>query len=330
MLKRNNIVFVLVGLLTLFSCRKEVSVDLPDYEPKLVVEGTIETGAPPVVILTQSVPYFSPISAETFSELFVRGAEVTVSNGSSSVVLDEICIEDLNDFQIALIAASSGITVEELKGLKYCIYTTFSFDMFGEEDTNYDLTIKHDGKTWTSTTYLPKAVPLNRTWFQVFEGEKDLGLMWAELSDPAGENNYYRWYARRINTYKEDEYDGKYTGQIKDANFYAPLGSAFDDKFFDGLTFEFNAIRGEMPNSTKPDDSGKESGFFKVGDTVVIKFTSIDNSAFKFLNVMEDQLATEGSPFASPSTLPGNIEGDEEALGAWIAYAPYFDTVICK
>ena len=149
-----------------------------------------------------------------------------------------------------------------------------------------------------------------------------LGYLWANLSDPAGETNYYRWQAQRINSYPNG-------GGIKDSRYIAPLGSAFDDKFFDGQSFEFNVYRGEIANSGKEDDHGKESGFFKTGDTVAVKFSTIDRNAFKFLSVMEDQLATEGSPFASPSTIPSNIEG-ENVLGLWAAYSPTYDTVYCK
>ena len=45
-------------LVLLGGCQTEIEVDLPDYEPKFVVEGYIENGKPAMVILTQSMPYF--------------------------------------------------------------------------------------------------------------------------------------------------------------------------------------------------------------------------------------------------------------------------------
>src|SRR5688572_23112344 len=46
----------------LASCEKEITVDLPITDPKVVVEGTIETGEPPFVLLTRTQSYFAPTS----------------------------------------------------------------------------------------------------------------------------------------------------------------------------------------------------------------------------------------------------------------------------
>ncbi|MFP5470968.1 MAG: DUF4249 domain-containing protein [Bacteroidia bacterium] len=312
-----------------FSCRKQIDIELPEYKEKLVVEGIIETGQIPVVILTKSVGYFDPINAETFANLFVHDAIVKINNGDKEIQLIELCISDLSSAQIEGISTATGISTEELIGLSYCVYTTIS--MIGENEKSYTLSIEHEGKKWTSTTTIPKPVPLDSAWFEVFEGEDTLGFVWAKLSDPTGETNNYRWFTQRINKYNEPiNGDPSHIGTQKDNRFIAPIGSAFDDKFFNGISFEFNYYRGEEPNSAKPDDHEPFSGFFEVGDTVIVKFTSIDRKSYLYLTVFEDQVATEGSPFASPSTIPTNIEGDEPALGAWIGYAPSFHTVICK
>ena len=54
----------LVAVLTLIACEKEITVDLPRTDPKIVVEGTIETGRPPLVLLTRTQNYFDPTSIE--------------------------------------------------------------------------------------------------------------------------------------------------------------------------------------------------------------------------------------------------------------------------
>ena len=45
-------------------CQREIDLELPDYQPKLVIEGTIENGAPAMVMLSKSIPYFSEITLE--------------------------------------------------------------------------------------------------------------------------------------------------------------------------------------------------------------------------------------------------------------------------
>ena len=58
-----------VSLFTLclfyLSCEKEVDINLNTGEPKLVVDGQIETGGPPIVIISKSIGYFSKIDLST-------------------------------------------------------------------------------------------------------------------------------------------------------------------------------------------------------------------------------------------------------------------------
>ena len=99
------------------------------------------------------------------------------------------------------------------------------------------------------------------------------------MVDPPEEGNGYRWFAQRINTYKYN-YPAPYDNVIgvqKDAFPIAPFGSVFDDKFLNGLSLEIEYNRGEVGNLEGPDDEGPEEGYFKRGDTVVIKFTTIDS-----------------------------------------------------
>ncbi len=69
--------------LVLISCEKEVEVDLPETEAKLVVEGTIEQGQPPIVILTRTQSYFAPTDLNSIAGIFVKDAVITVSDGTS-------------------------------------------------------------------------------------------------------------------------------------------------------------------------------------------------------------------------------------------------------
>mgnify|MGYP000346730943 CR=1 FL=1 len=48
----------------------------------------------------------------------------------------------------------------------------------------------------------------------------------------------YRWSARRISSYDD--------GSTKDAAFIAPLGSTFNDDFFNGLSFDFFGLYGSL------------------------------------------------------------------------------------
>ncbi len=61
----------------LFSCRKEISLDFPPVPEKLVVQGSIEPGFPPYVILTRNQGYFETIDSSTYNNLFILEVEIT-------------------------------------------------------------------------------------------------------------------------------------------------------------------------------------------------------------------------------------------------------------
>ena len=53
--------FIIIALSFFASCEKELDIDLPQPDAKLVVEGWIENGEYPVVIVTRNSSYFAPI-----------------------------------------------------------------------------------------------------------------------------------------------------------------------------------------------------------------------------------------------------------------------------
>lgn len=323
MTKRIYIYLLFAGLV-LASCQKAIEVDLPEVEQEYVVEGRIEIGTPPIVILSETQGYFEEASVESVFGTFVHDASMTMttSNGDS-FPLTEICSSSIPDSLLDDVSALTGIPAESLGFFDYCIYTSLDPNALGEENTFYHLDIDISGHQITSSTKIPGAVPLDSTWFEV-EGDLDsLGFIWAYLSDPDTTGNYYRWYAQRINIHTF----GEEIGTVKDPFPIAPFGSIFDDKFFNGLTFDFAYSRGEIGNLEGQDDEGPEEGYFKSGDTVVVKFCSTTRENFLYIRTLENQAATAGSPFASPGNLPFNIEG---GIGVWAGYAPAYDTVICE
>ena len=147
-----------------------------------------------------------------------------------------------------------------------------------------------------------------------------LGFIWAHLTDPPAPGNYYRWFAKRINHYPG-------TDTVKDADFIAPIGSAFEDRFFNGKSFNFFYERGMIPNSNKKDDFGVERNYFKRGDTIAVRFTTIDRANFEFWRDEETQVSSNGNPFANAAPIKSNINGGLGILGA---YGVSYDTVIAK
>ena len=61
--------YLVIVIIIFISCSKEVTVDLPAPEEKFVVEGSIENGSAPLIILTRSQPYFSSISLDQLDDI---------------------------------------------------------------------------------------------------------------------------------------------------------------------------------------------------------------------------------------------------------------------
>ena len=285
------LMFVLFPLTTsLFSCQKEVQVDIPAVEKHIVIQGQIEPNEYPFVLITRSNGYFDSVDSATVLKMFAFNAKVTVSDGVQSEVLKQVL--DANYLPPLVYKAST---------------------LKGKSGGTYTLTVEVDGKVYTSTVTIPAAIGLDSLFFKPNPAPDSLGLIHARLSDPPGFGNYYRWFAKRIN---------------KDKVFLAPNRSVFDDRFVDGKSFSFDFVRGRDPNSSAADDTTRERRFFKKGDEIIVKFCTIPKAVFEFYKSYEMQITNNGNPFAAPATIKSNIQGG--AIGIWAAYGTYIDTILAK
>lgn len=292
------ILFIL-SIFLITSCERDITLDLPSKESKIIVDGYVERDLPPYIILSRSQGYFDPINSGSLNNLPERNATVKISDGINTIVLTE------------LDTVIDGISI----GGIYAAVDPVNFlpTMIGTAGLTYSLEVlTSDGRRVTSTTKLQAPIALDSTWFEIQEGKDSLGFTWAFLSDPDTLDNCYRWFSKRLN---------------KDDQYFAPFGSAFEDKFINGQTFKFGYNRGSLQNSTAEDDNKEEAGFFKLGDTIVIKFCTIDKSTFEFWRDAETQLGNNGSPFAVPSNVKSNING---GIGVFASYSASYDTIIAR
>lgn len=274
----------------LLSCRKDIQVELPEYKERLVVEGSIETGKNPVVLLSVSVPYFGTFDFTTPEKAFVKGAFVTVSDG--------ITIDTLSELD-----PTTG-------------YVYLGTKIVGQEGRTYTLKVRYNSNEYSvQSTLLPK-VPLDSLYFK-WE-EDSLGFIWQHFKEPAGLGNNYRWMSKRLNVKYQDNF------------FCAPLFSAFDDKFVDGKDFDFSYDRGPQPDKIQQWRDDPQRGWYRVGDTVAVKFNHIGKAEYDFWYTYYQNKASNSNPFSAPvnvKSMFGQIEG---VFGSFTAYSPYFDTLVIK
>ncbi|MGP8216677.1 MAG: DUF4249 family protein [Bacteroidia bacterium] len=212
----------------------------------------------------------------------------------------------------AIVTISDGTTTDTMKEFIPSIGYYQSVSMTGVIGKTYSLTVKAIGQVVTASTTLLQPIPLDSAWFKVQPGKDTLGFIWAALTSPLPAGRCYRWLAMRLG---------------KDTAYLAPPYSAFNDQFFAGQTIVFAYQRGSFPGSKAADDTNAEAGYFKTGETVSVKFCTIDNTAYQFYNSYYFQLGNGENPFASANPVLGNIQGGQ---GIWCGYGTSYKTVICK
>jgi len=319
-MRQFTIILPALAALTLISCEKEVEVDLPETEAKLVVEGTIEQGQPPIVILTRTQSYFAPTDLNSIASIFVKDAVITVSDGTSTVTLLEISSEGLTEEQIQQAAEATGIDPALLADADISVYSLLDDSFLGEVGKTYTLNISGDSKTCSAVTKIPNVVPWDSIWWRLAEQDADddsSGYIWGRLTDPDTMGNGYRHYARRYYSADPDF--------IEDSRFISPLGTTFNDKYLNGLTVDLFAVRGRSPFTDNSED--ETAGFFLRGDSVVMKLVSMGLKEADFYITYDNNVGSQGDIFSTPANARGNIDG---GLGIWAGWAAYYDTLACE
>jgi hypothetical protein len=302
--------FQIAGLaltMLIFSgCEEEFFPEPSTEGPKYVVEGYLEAGDnpfPPYVILTQTFDFYGEIGPDQFTESFVHDADVRVSDGAIEVVFQELCFSELDSVLQEQVAEQFGLNADSLS-IDFCVYLDLLGQLQPQEGRTYDLRITKGSDVITSSTQIPMRVPLDSLMFEPPPGEPNdtLAQLTCYISDPAGIKNFYRYFGATNG------------GQLEPA-----FSSVEEDLFFDGKSFAFQLFN---PQTDSGDVEPEEFGLYFVGDTITVKWCTIDEANFDFWNTLEFSNANQG-PFSSYTRLQSNIKG---GLGVWGGYSVNYYT----
>lgn len=190
-----RLVFILLFLpLLLGSCTEEVPAPV---EPKLVVEGWIDDGGVPVVMLSMIIPVTGEeIGADELEDYIVRWGKVTISDGEKEVVL---------------VGMKSDIYFPPY------IYTTSKIR--GEAGKTYWLTAEYDNLVATAQTTIPPRAEIESILPTYDDGKYCIN---ATIKDNPHEHNYYKFFVRllgRDSCYLSSDFaifdDSNYSNPIK-------------------------------------------------------------------------------------------------------------------
>lgn len=306
----------LLLLVALTSCERPADLDLPAGSPQLVVEGYIEPGLPPIVLLTESQPVFAPFDAAAVAAAHVGGARVVVSTaGDTSVVLREINADSLPVAIRQALAQQAGLVLDSAGRfavpLRFYSVVPVSGQpgLVGRPGRTYRLHVQARGQTLTAVTSIPTPVPLDSLYFRpsaLLGAGDSLVQLFYRFRDSDTLGNATRYFT-----------------SVNGGPFHPPrLTSVFTDEFVNGRTVDFALDRGR---SRLDPATGARATLFRRGDTVTVRWSAIDQPQYRFWLSYENALNSNGSPLASPATLSSNIRG---GLGIWGGLGTTYKTVV--
>ncbi len=216
MTKNKNIfilfILALAGLVA-SSCTKDLTGSLPNFGTSVVVDGSIETNHPPIIILTRSTLVFGDLNINDYAAFLLHGAVITMSIDSSpvQVPLQEICLQSLSipDSQKIQLLQSLGIAVyDSSKVPDVCAYTLPYAELLtyantgtcpdcGVEGHQYNLKIKVNNQTITAYTTIPHAVPIQGLSIRDVPNVDSLVNVMITLTVPSSTGNFIRYWTKR-------------------------------------------------------------------------------------------------------------------------------------
>lgn len=290
-----RIVFCIATAVIFSSCEKNIDFNLKNADDVLVVDGQIENGVAPTVVLTQSLDYFSSISPQLLLNSFVHNADVTISNGTLTHKLKEYTLPLTGGYKAYYYSIDSAN-----------LATAF----VGAFNQQYTLTIKTAGKEYQAITRIPQLTKYpDSLWFKKapMNPDSNTRILMSRTTDPAGLGNYIRYFTKKNRE-----------------NFLPGSNSVFDDAVIDGTTYEIQVDPGIDRNRNISSDSN----YFKKGDTVTVKLCNIDKATYTFWSTWEFAQQSIGNPFSQPNKVLGNISNG--ALGAFCGYAAWYKTLVAR
>ena len=290
------ILAVLLSLIAVSSCIKDITVDLPQAEPCMVVDGYVDFDYYPIIFLSKSTAYFQELDTNAVNETIITDSKATVivSDGSIYDTLQYLPIQ-------------------------HWPYKCFIGSKFkGQLNHRYDLKILYDGSTYTSSTYIPDTIPID-TVFPTFMNDT-FAVMRINWKDPKNENNYYSIHVKNQTQ----------------AMYYRPyaLNHIISDKMSDGQAMSFamvvkglerNAYYDNFFTKEERDSFVNKLGdifCFREGDSVSLKLSTIDNVSYNIWESWYRNYLTDGNPFTNPASVKTNIESADgtKAYGFWVGY----------
>lgn len=192
-----------------------------------------------------------------------------------------VCLTDGKDTEILILRRNDAY---------FPPYIFEGNEIVGMTGKTYTLIASYGGKTATASTTIPAPLPLDTIYFVPNQENDSAGSLYVEFHDPAEMKNYYRLLFMREGI---------------DSRFKSIPIQALDDRFFSGANFGFSFTPAGTSYINAPEDD-----FFNFGDTVDIKFCTMDKAQFDFWSGYQNEVMNATNPFASSLVgIQSNVQG---------------------
>ena len=310
-----KIIYLICVFILCFSCTKEIDISIPNSGSKFVVNGIIEKGETPKILLQRNIPYFDPINIDfnnTVNTLgFVNDAIVTITNSYGQ-------IDTLTNINLGF------------PGLTDTWFYNYEGNILGEEGISYKLEIvKGDTMIWAITT-IPRLDSIIKEDLRFLYSPEDSAycFLQATVVDPDTIGNCYRVFSKTKSIWgsqidivpPQDGYDDFFMSMSDNEGNY-------NDEYTNGWTFIAPMYKGrgfwqewgqqgteDTDNNQDVDgSSGATTGLWNIGDLVILKFSAVDRASWDFWASL--QYNNPGGPFGAPSQANTNINGGLGVFG---------------
>ena len=213
---------VLILLIAGWRCNPDLDIQLPAVKKQLVVDGWIENGDYPKVILTYNSSFFSNLDSASFRSLVASRAKVVVSSGDDSEILT--------------------LTYDT------AYFPPFVYEgnvMKGNEGRTYKLAVYDELDTVHAQTTIPAHQDVDSMWMEFINQNDTMGVLKCSFRDNPSEINYYRTFTR--------------IGQA--GPFIPTLFSCFSDQNLNGQLITLSLNKGNRNQLTLSSNIYFQNGF---------------------------------------------------------------------
>jgi hypothetical protein len=300
-MKIKSIVVIIFSIAILFSCERNIDIDLQTGEQKLIVEAYVSNLGPlyNYVVLSNSLDYYNP----SFQSLPAKNAIVSITEGTKqangSILWDAASTVQLQELNSPLVPVNfrSGfyidprIVFDSINALK------------GRVGKQYRLNIKYENQDYTGYTEVLQPVQLDSVNYGypfVDDDSLEKVRITNNYKDPDTLGNTYFYYWR----FKDNRRNFGWAGLRKSG---AP---GRDDQ-----------TNGEYIRITHPQA-------FDYNDTIDYMLTHVTRQTHTFWDSYLDA-RNNGGPFATPVTIKNYIEG-KNVLGCFMGLSVSQKTIITR